>query len=50
VLAYSISEGKGDKDAYWFGLNNNDSRGRILSQAKLGSNAKWMEIQSIEKM
>ena len=48
VLAYSISEGKGDKDAYWFGLNNNDSRGRILSQAKLGSNAKWMEIQSID--
>ncbi len=48
VLAYSVNEGKGDKDAYWFGLNNNDSRGRILSQAKLGSDAKWMEIQSID--
>ena len=48
VLAYSISEGKtADKDAYWFGLNNNDSRGRILSQAKLGSNAKWMEIERV---
>jgi hypothetical protein len=48
VLAYSISQGKGDKDAYWFAQNNGDSRGRILSQAKLGSNAKWMEIQSID--
>lgn len=48
VLAYSVGEGKGDKDAYWFALNNNDSRGRILSQAKLGSNAKWMEIQRID--
>gem|GEM_PF-916125 len=48
VLAFSISEGKGDKDSYWFATNNNDSRGRILSQAKLGSNAKWMEIQRVE--
>ena len=48
VLAFSVGEGKSDKDAYWFALNNNDSRGRILSQAKLGSNAKWMEIQSVD--
>ncbi|MCF8244251.1 MAG: AbfB domain-containing protein [Saprospiraceae bacterium] len=48
VLAYSVGEGKSDKDAYWFALNNGDSRGRILSQAKLGSSAKWMEIQSID--
>ncbi len=48
VLAYSVNEGKTDKDAYWFALNNGDSRGRILSQAKLGSNAKWMEIQSVD--
>lgn len=48
VLAYSVGEGKTDKDAYWFALNNGDSRGRILSQAKLGSNAKWMEIQSVD--
>ncbi len=48
VLAFSVHEGKADKDPYWFALNSNDSRGRILSQAKLGSNAKWMEIQSID--
>lgn len=48
VLAYSVGEGKTDKESYWFALNNGDSRGRILSQAKLGSNAKWMEIQSVD--
>jgi len=48
ILAFSISEGQGDKDSYFFALNNNDSRGYILSQTKLGSSAKWMEIQRVD--
>ena len=48
VHAFSVGEGKSDKDDYWFALNNNNSRGVILSQKKLGANAKWMEIQKVD--
>ncbi len=48
VLAYSVNQGKtADKDNYWFALNANDSRGRILSEKKLTGGAKWMEIDEI---
>lgn len=47
VHAFSVGEGKTDKDDYWFALNNNNSRGVILSSAKLVNGAKWMEIQRV---
>lgn len=47
VHAFSISQGQGDKDPYWFGTNGS-SRGQILSQAKLTGGAKWMEIEQID--
>ena len=47
VHAFSVGEGKTDKNDCWFALNNNNSRGVILSSAKLVNGAKWIEIQRV---
>lgn len=48
VHAFSVHEGKQEKDDYWFALNANNSRGVILNGGKLVNGAKWMEIQRVD--
>lgn len=48
VLAFSVNEGKKEQDQYWFAINNNNSRGVILSTAKLVNGSKWLEIERVK--
>lgn len=48
VHAFSVNEGKKEQDDYWFALKNNNTRGSILSTAKLVDGAKWMEIERVD--
>lgn len=47
VHAFSVNEGKLEKDDYWFALTKNSTRGEILSATRLVDGAKWMEIQRV---
>ncbi len=48
VHAFSVNEGKKEKDAYWFALRAGNTRGAIINEKQLVNGTKWMEIERVD--